>query len=136
MALEIRFITFSICISLRSDRMRPLLVPIKPGPPAAGILKIMKCLQRGTIIVALGGLLLACGQKGPLLLPDAPKHKRTVPPLASPVKPNGSSAPSAPNPAGEPNGPSAPAAAPANNTPTAPASNFNGSAPTSLTPQS
>jgi predicted small lipoprotein YifL len=85
----------------------------------------MKCLQRGTIIVALGGLLLACGQKGPLVLPDAPKHKRTVPPLASPAKPNGSSAPSSPNPAGEPSVPATP-----------PASNFNGGAPTSLTPRS
>jgi predicted small lipoprotein YifL len=90
----------------------------------------MKCLQRGTIIVALGGLLLACGQKGPLVLPDAPKHKRTVPPLASPVKPIGSGAPSAPNPA---SAPSAPATAPANNTPAAPASSFNGSASISLT---
>jgi predicted small lipoprotein YifL len=102
----------------------------------------MTCLQRGTIIVALGGLLLACGQKGPLVLPDAPKHKRTVPPLVSPVKPNsGSSVPSPPNPAGAPNppnappAPSAPAAPPTDNAPAIPTSSFNGGTPASLTPR-
>jgi predicted small lipoprotein YifL len=92
----------------------------------------MKCLQRGTVIVALGGLLLACGQKGPLVLPDAPKHKRSVPPLASPVRPNGSSAPNTPNPAGD----TPASAAPSNGAPAAPASSFNGTGPTSLTPRS
>jgi predicted small lipoprotein YifL len=92
----------------------------------------MKSLQRGTVIVALGGLLLACGQKGPLVLPDAPKHKRSVAPLSSPAKPNGSSAPKTPDP-----GSDTPAsAAPANSAPATPASSFNGSGLTSLTPKS
>lgn len=33
--------------------------------------------------------LLGCGQKGPLVLPDAPKHKRTIPALPQPTKPKG-----------------------------------------------
>jgi predicted small lipoprotein YifL len=52
----------------------------------------MKCSLRGIVIVALAGLLLACGQKGPLVLPDAPKHKRGAPaqpaPAPAPAPPN------------------------------------------------
>lgn len=33
--------------------------------------------------------LLGCGQKGPLVLPDAPKHKRAIPQLPQPTKPKG-----------------------------------------------
>jgi predicted small lipoprotein YifL len=50
----------------------------------------MKCSLRGIMVVALAGLLLACGQKGPLVLPDAPKHKRGAPaqPAPAPAAPN------------------------------------------------
>ena len=54
----------------------------------AGILDIMKCLARLWVIVYLTGALAACGQKGPLVLPDAaPKHKHTVPTLPGAAKP-------------------------------------------------
>lgn len=50
------------------------------------------------LVCAAAGL-LACGQKGPLLLPDAPKHKRLAPkPPATPAaaKPAGGVASPAP----------------------------------------
>jgi predicted small lipoprotein YifL len=37
------------------------------------------------MIIALAGLVLACGQKGPLVLPDAPKHKRSAPAKPGPA---------------------------------------------------
>ena len=73
----------------------------------------MKCLALATVLLALSSLLAACGQKGPLVLPDAqPKHKRTLP-LSSPVKPkDDGSAPaeSRPEPAPPPDQPPPPSA--------------------------
>jgi hypothetical protein len=34
--------------------------------------------------VCCAGMLVGCGQKGPLVLPDAPKHKKALPPAAPP----------------------------------------------------
>ena len=66
-------------------------------------------------IVSLTAVLLACGQKGPLVLPDKQKAKRAIPSAAKPVaKPT----PSSPDPAnGNPSSatgtaPGAPAPAP------------------------
>jgi predicted small lipoprotein YifL len=45
-----------------------------------------------TLSVCLAGALLACGQKGPLVMPDAQKHKRTIPTLpGAPPKATGGS---------------------------------------------
>jgi predicted small lipoprotein YifL len=55
------------------------------------------------VMICASGLLAACGQKGPLVLPDSQKHKPTT---ANPVKPL-TTAPAAP-------------AAPASTTPTTP----------------
>jgi len=43
-------------------------------------------LARPWVFICLAGVLCACGQKGPLVLPDAQKHKRTIPapPTAAP----------------------------------------------------
>jgi predicted small lipoprotein YifL len=61
------------------------------GRSAAGILNIMK-LARLLTIVSLTAVLLACGQKGPLVLPDKQKPKRAIPsaakPVAKPTPPN------------------------------------------------
>jgi predicted small lipoprotein YifL len=63
------------------------------------------------VLVCLTGTILACGQKGPLVMPDQQKHKRVIPTLP-PAKPaNGSAAPA---PAGaSPSVPAAPASTPA-----------------------
>jgi len=46
------------------------------------------------IAVCLAGLVVGCGQKGPLMLPDSPKHKKTVSSPRTPTPP----APTAPAP--------------------------------------
>jgi predicted small lipoprotein YifL len=39
------------------------------------------------VFIFLAGLLSGCGQKGPLVMPDAQKHKRSIPaPPATPAK--------------------------------------------------
>jgi predicted small lipoprotein YifL len=49
------------------------------------------------VVMLLGACLLGCGQKGPLMLPDAPKHKRSVPALPDVSKPKADdNAPAAP----------------------------------------
>jgi predicted small lipoprotein YifL len=60
------------------------------------------------VLVCLAGGVLACGQKGPLMMPDAQKHKRTVPSLPSAPKSTTRPAPAGPPPATSP----APAAPP------------------------
>ncbi len=70
-------------------------------------------LLRLCALVCLAGSLLGCGQKGPLLLPDAPKHKRTAPkpPAApAPAKSGGGAAAPSPAPAGTATGAAPPAA--------------------------
>ncbi|HEY4444534.1 MAG TPA: lipoprotein [Steroidobacteraceae bacterium] len=70
------------------------------------------------IPVCLAGLVVACGQKGPLVLPDAPKHKKAVPSPRAPATP----APTTPAPTTP--GPTTPAPttpAPATPAPTTPA---------------
>jgi predicted small lipoprotein YifL len=80
------------------------------------------------VALSLAAGLPACGQKGPLVMPDAQKHKRTIPSLpggsAKPAEgapapaPSGGSATSppppasAPPPAGTPSPQSTPPAAP------------------------
>jgi predicted small lipoprotein YifL len=48
-------------------------------------------LARLLIPICIAGLIAGCGQKGPLVHPDAPKHKKVVPaprsPAADPAKP-------------------------------------------------
>ncbi|HEX3948523.1 MAG TPA: lipoprotein [Steroidobacteraceae bacterium] len=70
-------------------------------------------------LIFLAGEALGCGQKGPLVMPDAQKHKRIVPTLpGAPAKPaNGSTA----SPAPAPVAPAPPAPAPAPDSPTPPA---------------
>jgi predicted small lipoprotein YifL len=74
------------------------------------------------VVICLGGILLGCGQKGPLVMPDAQKHKRTVPaPPSAPAKPasggdGSSAAPSAPNATSSPT-PAAAQPAPVDSTP-------------------
>jgi predicted small lipoprotein YifL len=74
------------------------------GCTAAGILNIMKGARLLTI-VSLTAVLLACGQKGPLVqgplvLPDKQKPKRAIPSTAKPAtKPAPSAAPADPAPA-------------------------------------
>jgi predicted small lipoprotein YifL len=46
-------------------------------------MKIARLLLTGSL--ALG--VLGCGQKGPLVMPDAQKHKRTLPALPAAPKP-------------------------------------------------
>ena len=78
--------------------------------------------MRNLLIVGLicaSGLLAACGQKGPLVLPDAQKHKPTT---VDPSKPL-TAAPAAPTSPTSPTSPAAPAApaAPASTAPAPPA---------------
>jgi predicted small lipoprotein YifL len=69
------------------------------GCTAAGILNIMKGARLFTI-VSLTAVLLACGQKGPLVLPDKQKPKRAIPSTAKPAaRPAPSPAPADPAPA-------------------------------------
>jgi predicted small lipoprotein YifL len=46
-------------------------------PARRGILNFMKFAQQ-LLLVCLVGMALGCGQKGPLVMPDAQKHKRTI----------------------------------------------------------
>jgi predicted small lipoprotein YifL len=56
--------------------------------------------------------LLACGQKGPLVMPDAQKHKRTIPSLpGAPAKPSEGTAVPAPS-GGSATSPPPPSSAP------------------------
>ncbi|MDP9089423.1 MAG: lipoprotein [Pseudomonadota bacterium] len=62
-------------------------------------MKIVRLL----VIVWLAGGVLACGQKGPLLMPDAQKHKRTIStPVRAPAKTTAHPAPAEAPPAGLP----------------------------------
>jgi predicted small lipoprotein YifL len=45
-------------------------------------------VARPLVIFCLGFGILGCGQKGPLVLPDAPKHKRVIPSLPPAPAPN------------------------------------------------
>jgi predicted small lipoprotein YifL len=80
----------------------------------------MKCLVRTGLIVYVAGTLLACGQKGPLVLPDAAaKRKHTLPTLPAPGGSKNTEhgpAPAPGNPATSPAPPASPAGAP-NSTP-------------------
>ncbi|HEY2780130.1 MAG TPA: lipoprotein [Steroidobacteraceae bacterium] len=81
----------------------------------------MKFVQLLALLFLAGGI-FGCGQKGPLVMPDAQKHKRTVPTLpGAPAKPaSGNTAPAA-GPAAPPVAPAPPAPAPAPDSPTPPA---------------
>ncbi|HEY2676152.1 MAG TPA: lipoprotein [Steroidobacteraceae bacterium] len=59
----------------------------------------MKIAQLG-VLLCLTEIMLGCGQKGPLVLPDAPpKHKRVIPaPPAAKPAPTSAPAPSASTP--------------------------------------
>ena len=48
------------------------------------------------VLICLTGTILACGQKGALVMPDQQKHKRTIPapPVAKPA--NGAATPNTP----------------------------------------
>ncbi|HTC39242.1 MAG TPA: lipoprotein, partial [Steroidobacteraceae bacterium] len=56
------------------------------------------------LLVCLAGGVLGCGQKGPLVMPDAQKHKRTIPTLPG-AKPKPASESGAATPAPEDAGP-------------------------------
>jgi len=52
---------------------------------------------RPWVLICLAGVLFGCGQKGPLVMPDAQKHKRSIPaPPATTPKPPDSLKPPAP----------------------------------------
>jgi predicted small lipoprotein YifL len=83
----------------------------------------MKSLASACFVVYVAGTLAACGQKGPLVLPDAPKRKHAIPSLPNSAKPNGAENAS-PAPAE-----SGPATSPAPPSSTAPATPPPGAAP-------
>jgi len=67
------------------------------------------------MVIVCAGALLACGQKGPLVMPDAQKHKRTIPSLPGTAKPapsgGGATSPAPPAPASPAPAPASPAPA-------------------------
>jgi predicted small lipoprotein YifL len=81
----------------------------------------MKCLGRLWVIMYLAGALAACGQKGPLVLPDAPKRKHTTPTMPGAAKPQStgesSPAPADAKPATSPAPPANPSPQPAQTPP-------------------
>jgi predicted small lipoprotein YifL len=96
-------------------------VPGERFSAGAGILDIMKFAQQ-LLLVGLAGVALGCGQKGPLVMPDAQKHKRTIPTIPStPAKPaaGGNAAPS-PQGSGAATAPAPPAPSPTPPAPTPP----------------
>ncbi len=75
----------------------------------------MKCLVKTVLIVYAAGTLLACGQKGPLVLPDtAAKHKHSIPTLPAAGTPKSTDK----SPAPAPSNPATGAAPPASPAPT------------------
>jgi predicted small lipoprotein YifL len=88
-------------------------VPAKRPAGPQGIINFMKA--KGLwILVGLAGLLSACGQKGPLVLPDAQhaQKKVTLPALPKAPRPPNSAPAAAPSESTAPAGPvSAPPAA-------------------------
>jgi predicted small lipoprotein YifL len=70
----------------------------------------MKFAQQ-LLLIGLAGAVLGCGQKGPLVMPDAQKHKRTIPTLpGAPAKPAaGGNASAAPQGSGAATSPAPPA---------------------------
>jgi predicted small lipoprotein YifL len=71
-------------------------------------------ITRLGVALLLAGMIAACGQKGPLVHPDTPKHKKVVPgPRApAPAAPAPAPAPATPAPTAEPPAPSGPATTP------------------------
>jgi predicted small lipoprotein YifL len=48
-------------------------------------------IARLWVPLCLAGMVVGCGQKGPLVLPDTPKHKKVMPGPRAPAKdPTGS----------------------------------------------
>src|ERR1700761_3410695 len=108
-------------------------VPAKRTSAGAGILNIMKFAQQ-LLIICLAGAAIGCGQKGPLVMPDAQKHKRTLPTVPGAAKPaNGSSTSPAPTNGGAATGSAAPAPPPSSTPSTPPPAS---TPPTSGTPPS
>jgi len=67
----------------------------------------MKCSLRAGLIVCAFIALCACGQKGPLVLPDAVKRKHNIPVLpaaAAPKNKDSTAAPAESTPAANPAG--------------------------------
>lgn len=42
-------------------------------------------IVRFWVFACLAGMVIGCGQKGPLVLPDTPKHKKVVPAPRTPA---------------------------------------------------
>src|SRR5450631_1566436 len=83
---------------------------------------LMKFVQL-LLAVCVAGSMLGCGQKGPLVMPDAQKHKRTVPSIpGAPAKPaiGGGTARPAPEGAGTATSPAPPASTPPASAPPVP----------------
>jgi predicted small lipoprotein YifL len=84
------------------------------------ILNMMKIAPL-TLSACLAGALLACGQKGPLVMPDAQKHKRPIPTLPGAIKPGSGGEAAKPAPAsGTATTPVPPAPAPTSPSPSTP----------------
>ena len=82
-ASEFLIRTCRLCIAIDRNAMTEVPGYLKRH---GGILIFMK-IARLLVIVWLAGGMLACGQKGPLVMPDAQKHKRTIPtPVSAPAK--------------------------------------------------
>jgi predicted small lipoprotein YifL len=102
-------------------------VPAELFDAGAGILDTMKFAQQW-LLLCLAGVALGCGQKGPLVMPDAQKHKRTLPTIpGAPAKPAASAKPAAggnatatPQGSGAATSPVPPASAPTPTSPTTP----------------
>jgi len=93
---EILFINVSNIGTQGSDRPAPPEVPAKLPRCGTRYTPAMR-IAHLWILVSLTALLAGCGQKGPLVLPDAPKHKKAVPvtPAGAPAPPATATAPDA-----------------------------------------
>jgi predicted small lipoprotein YifL len=86
------------------------------------------------VLICLTGTILACGQKGALVMPDQQKHKRVIPspPVAKPA--NGAATPAPAN--ASPTAPATPATTPATVPPNTPATETPASTPAPAPPAS
>src|SRR3984885_9510589 len=108
---EIRFIDISHLGTSAWDRPPHREVPAKLFWRGARYTPGMK-IARPWALVFLAGILAGCGQKGPLVHPDAPKHKKAVPSTSAPAPAPTSAPTSTPAPTTTPTPTPAPAPVP------------------------
>jgi predicted small lipoprotein YifL len=71
------FINLSNVLQSPTDRRHEKFL-VELAPRATRYTAGMK-IARLWVLVCLAGMVVGCGQKGPLVLPDTPKHKKVVP---------------------------------------------------------